>query len=246
MEDLRADEGRRVVVLSGAGLSKASGIPTFRDAEGLWEGHDVTTVATPEAWEATPDRVRRFYDERRIACAPVLPNDGHFALSRLQHALGVKRCTLITQNIDGLLQKASAEHVIEMHGSLFRLRCSADVEHPMVGVFGPQNPDATCRICGAPMRPDVVWFGEIPYHMDAIEKAVRSCDLFISVGTSGVVYPAAGLVALAKACGAHTVEINPVRTGGPFDAEYQEPAEVALPRVVGGWLGEDVDEDAPS
>lgn len=231
-----------MVVLSGAGLSKASGIPTFRDADGLWEGHDILEVATPEAWERDPALVRSFYDGRRIACAPVLPNDGHFALARLQHALGVKRCTLITQNIDGLLQKASAEHVIEMHGSLFRLRCSAQAEHPRVGVFGAQNPDQCCRSCGAPMRPDVVWFGELPYQLEAIEEAVRSCDLFISVGTSGVVYPAAGLVALAKSCGAHTVEINPVRTGGPFDEEHQEPAEVALPRVVGGWLGEDPDE----
>ncbi|MCA9569630.1 MAG: NAD-dependent deacylase [Myxococcales bacterium] len=243
MKDLRADEGRRVVVLSGAGLSKASGIPTFRDAEGLWEGHEVTEVATPEAWARDPATVRRFYDERRIACAAVMPNDGHFALSRLQHALGVKRCTLITQNIDGLLQKASAEHVIEMHGSLFRLRCADHREHPLVGVFGAQNPSAMCKVCGAPLRPDVVWFGEIPYDMDAIQHAVEGCDLFISVGTSGVVYPAAGLVSLARAHGAHTVEINPVPSGAPFDEQHVEPAEIALPRVVGAWLGEDIDED---
>jgi NAD-dependent deacetylase len=239
MQDLSANEGTRVVVLSGAGLSKASGIPTFRDADGLWEGQDVLTVATPEAWQRDAATVRRFYDERRVSCAPVMPNDGHTALSRLQHALGVKRCTLITQNIDGLLQKASAEHVIEMHGSLFRLRCEAAADHPKVGVFGAQNPDATCRICGASMRPDVVWFGEIPYELEAIEAAVQACDLFISVGTSGVVYPAAGLVALAKTYGATTVEINPEPSGADFDEVYAEAAEDALPRVVGAWLGDD-------
>lgn len=241
MQDLSAHEGRRVVVLSGAGLSKASGIPTFRDADGLWEGHDLYEVATPEAWQRDAATVRRFYDERRINCAPVLPNEGHFALARLQHALGVKRCALITQNIDGLLQKASAEHVVEMHGSLFRLRCSADGTHPAIGVFGAQHPEAVCKTCGAPMRPDVVWFGEMPYAMDEIQDAVSNCDLFISVGTSGTVYPAAGLAALAKDCGATTIEINPVPTDGVFDEVHAEPAEIALPRVVGTWLGEDLD-----
>lgn len=240
MQDLSANEGRKVVVLSGAGLSKASGIPTFRDADGLWEGHDIMSVATPEAWKNDPDTVRRFYDERRVSCATVMPNDGHLALSRLQHALSTKRCTLVTQNIDGLLQKGSAEHVIEMHGSLFRLRCEDDPTHPVVGVFGAQNPTASCKICGKFMRPDVVWFGEIPYQMDAIDAAVRACDLFISVGTSGVVYPAAGLAALAKATGATTIEINPVPSGGPFDQVYDEPAEDALPRVIGAWLQEDL------
>ncbi len=239
--DLSADEGTRVVVLSGAGLSKASGIPTFRDADGLWEGHDVTQVATPEAWQRDVDTVRRFYDERRINCASVLPNDAHFALARLQHAVGVARCTLITQNIDGLLQKAAANHVIEMHGSLFRLRCEADSEHPRVGVFGPQNPDQVCKICGARMRPDVVWFGEIPYDMDKIERAVTTCDLFLSVGTSGIVYPAAGLSMLARANGAKTIEINPVPSGGAFDEVVADTAEAAVPRVVGKWLKEDAD-----
>jgi NAD-dependent deacetylase len=239
--DLSAVEGTRVVVLSGAGLSKASGIPTFRDADGLWEGHDVTQVATPEAWQRDAPTVRRFYDERRINCASVLPNDAHFALSRLQHAVGLARCTLITQNIDGLLQKAGANHVVEMHGSLFRLRCEADESHPRVGVFGPQNPDQTCKICGSRMRPDVVWFGEIPYDMDRIQQAVMACDLFLSVGTSGIVYPAAGLSALARAHGAKTIEINPEPSGGPFDEVVEDTAESALPRVVGKWLNEDAD-----
>lgn len=241
MPDIRTDDGARVVVLSGAGLSKASGIPTFRDADGLWEGQEVMDVATPEAWVRDPLMVRRFYDERRINCASVLPNEAHFALARLQHAVGVKRCVLITQNIDGLLQKASANDVIEMHGSLFRLRCSAHVGHPRIGVFGPQNPGACCKLCGAPLRPDVVWFGEVPYDMDRIEQAVTACDLFISVGTSGVVYPAAGLVSLARAHGAHTVEINPFPSGGAFDEVHAEPAELAVPRVIGAWLQEDAD-----
>ncbi|MCB9676610.1 MAG: NAD-dependent deacylase [Alphaproteobacteria bacterium] len=242
MAELSADEGTRVVVLTGAGLSKASGIPTFRDADGLWEGYDVTEVATPHAWARDPSTVRRFYDERRINCASVLPNPAHFALSRLQHAVGVRRCTLITQNIDGLLQKASANDVIEMHGSLFRLRCEADLDHPRVGVFGPQNPGQACKICGAAMRPDVVWFGEMPYDMDKIEQAVVTCDLFLSVGTSGIVYPAAGLSALAKANGARTIEINPEPSGGPFDDVVRDTAEAAVPRFVGRWLKEDDDD----
>lgn len=235
----RAHEGTRVVVLSGAGLSKASGVPTFRDADGLWEGHAVEDVATPEAWLRDRTLVRRFYDGRRIACASVLPNEGHAALARLQHALGTQRCTLITQNIDGLLQKAGAADVIEMHGSLWRLRCEASPHHPSVGVFGAQNPEARCALCHALLRPDVVWFGEMPYDLDRIEAAVTRCDVFLSVGTSGLVYPAAGLVRLAKAAGARCIEINPVPSGGSFDEVVAEPAETALPRFVGQWLDEE-------
>ena len=129
----------RIVVLSGAGLSKPSGIPTFRDADGLWEGHDITEVATPDAWFRDRELVRTFYDHRRVACANVLPNPGHDALAALQHNLGAKHVTLVTQNIDGLLQKASAEDVIEMHGSLWRLKCERDDAHPRIGVYGPQS-----------------------------------------------------------------------------------------------------------
>ena len=234
----RIASGSRIVVLSGAGLSRASGIPTFRDADGLWEGHDILQVATPAAWQRDRALVRKFYDERRSSCAAVIPNEGHTALARLQHTLGTKRCTLVTQNIDGLLQKASADEVIEMHGSLFRLRCSSHADHPRISIFGPQSSDRRCTICGAFLRPDIVWFGELPYEMDRIQQATAEADLFVSVGTSGVVYPAAGLVEIAHSYGAHTVEINPIPTEGAFEEVIAEPAETALPRLVRDWLGE--------
>lgn len=228
-------EGSRVFVLSGAGLSKPSGVPTFRDADGLWHGHHLEDVATPEAWERDAELVRTFYDQRRIACALVLPNAGHEALARMQHALSTRRCTLVTQNIDGLLQKAAAEHVVEMHGSLFVLRCENSADHPKVGVFGAQSRERKCA-CGGRLRPDVVWFGEVPYALDTIEQAVMQCDVFISVGTSGVVYPAAGLVQIARKRGARCIEINPAPSGGPFHEVIAESAESALPALVDAWL----------
>ena len=165
----------RFVVLSGAGLSKASGVPTFRDNDGLWEGHRFEEVATPQAWQADRELVRSFYDARRVACASVLPNPGHEALSRLQHALGPRRVTLVTQNIDGLLQKAAAPDVIEMHGSLWRLKCERDDDHPRLGVYGEQDRKLRCSTCGAFLRPDVVWFGEMPEYMARIEQALSTC-----------------------------------------------------------------------
>ncbi|MFZ5477757.1 MAG: NAD-dependent deacylase [Myxococcota bacterium] len=224
----------RVVVLSGAGLSAASGVPTFRDANGLWEGHRVEDVATPEAWWRDPATVRRFYDERRVACAKVSPNAGHNALARLRAAWGA-RVTLVTQNIDGLLGAAGCDDVVEMHGSLWHLRCEHDETHPWVPVRGPQDADATCA-CGGRLRPAVVWFGEVPFHLDRIVDAVRSADTFVSVGTSGLVYPAAGFTSLARRVGARCVEVNPSPAGGDFDEVLAEGSEVALPRMVEAWL----------
>jgi NAD-dependent deacetylase len=226
----------RIVVLSGAGLSKASGIPTFRDADGLWEGYRVEEVATPEAWVRDAELVRNFYDVRRVNCTHVLPNAGHEALARLQHRLGPDRVTLVTQNIDGLLQKAGAADVIEMHGSLFRLRCEHDGRHPMVQVAGAQSRTARCARCGGRLRPAVVWFGEEPVEMDRILDAISRCDTFVSVGTSGVVYPAAGFASIARRFGKHTIEVNPITTGAVFDEVIAEPAEEALPRLVDRWL----------
>ena len=231
----RLPEGR-IVILSGAGLSAASGVPTFRDADGLWEGHRVEEVATPHAWFADRPLVRQFYDERRLSCSTVRPNPGHEALVRLQQALGPERVFLVTQNIDGLLTSAGAEDSLEMHGSLWRLKCEASDLHPRVEVQGKQDPRASCAVCGALLRPDVVWFGEIPYALDEIDAALRTCTLFLSVGTSGLVYPAAGFVARAQAAGASCVEVNPRPAGGPFDEVIPEGAETALPRLVEGWL----------
>lgn len=226
----------RVFILSGAGLSKASGIPTFRDADGLWEGHDPMQVATPEAWSADRDLVRRFYDERRALLETVAPNPGHRALARLQQELGPDRVALVTQNIDGLLSVAGAPDVIEMHGSLRHLRCVADEDHPWVPVQGAQDDDVRCPACSDDLRPAVVWFGENPRFLDRIERALAQATVFVSVGTSGLVYPAAGLVQVARRIGAHCIEVNPEPTASRFDQVIAEPAEVALPRLVDGWL----------
>lgn len=225
----------KVVVLSGAGLSAASGVPTFRDGDGLWEGHDVTEVATPEAWVRDRTLVRRFYDDRRVACAAVRPNPGHLALARLQEAWGSERVVLVTQNIDGLLRKAGCTDVIEMHGSLWRLRCDRDPAHPRVAVDGRQDPEARCA-CGGWRRPAVVWFGEMPEALERIYEETTGADLFLSVGTSGVVYPAAGLAQIARRAGARTVEVNPRPSGGLFDEVIAEGSETALPRLVDAWL----------
>jgi NAD-dependent deacetylase len=229
-----------LLILSGAGLSAASGVPTFRDANGLWEGYEVTEVATPEAWRRNPTLVRRFYDERRAACAAVLPNPGHTALARLQTVLGPDRVTLVTQNIDGLLSKAGAPQVTEMHGSLWHLRCEATPNHPKVPVAGSQDPAARCASCGAPLRPDVVWFGEEPYDMEHILRRLATADRFISVGTSGLVYPAAGFGQIAHRRGIPTLDVNPDPARAPwFDEVVREGSEIALPRLVEGWLAGD-------
>lgn len=228
-----------LVILSGAGLSAASGIPTFRGEGGLWEGHDAMRLATPEAFAADPDLVRRFYDMRRAVVEAAEPNPGHHALAALSGALGGHGCTLITQNVDGLLEDAGAQGVVAMHGTLRRLRCHHDATHPHVEVTGPQDPAAVCTTCGGPLRPAVVWFGELPLHPDRIGLAVQAAGTFVAVGTSGVVYPAAGLARAAHAAGAHTVEINPDPTGAPwFDEVIAEPAETALPRLVDAWTAD--------
>jgi NAD-dependent deacetylase len=227
-----------VIVLSGAGLSAASGVPTFRDGDGLWEGHHVEEVATPRAWTANQNLVREFYDQRRINCSEVIPNPGHIALARLQQELGTERVKLVTQNIDGLLSKAGAPQVCEMHGSLWRLKCDRNGKHPKLHITGVQEPEAPCNRCSGHMRPDVVWFGEMPYNMEEIYSWIRRCSLFLSVGTSGMVYPAAGFTAEARAAGAWCVEINPRPAGGPFNQVIAEGSETALPRIVEQWLNE--------
>ena len=226
---------RLTVVLSGAGLSAASGVPTFRGAGGLWEGHAVTDVATPEAWERNPELVRRFYDARRLAMRGIVPNAGHEALVRLQATLGADRVLLVTQNIDGLLGLAGAREVLEIHGALRSLRCERDEDHPWTSVSGEQDPDARCG-CGGRMRPAVVWFGEVPRFLDRVFDALQRCDLFVSVGTSGLVYPAAGFVRVARAAGARTIDVNPEPTPESFHVTVPEPAEIALPRLVAELL----------
>lgn len=231
-------EQAQFVVLSGAGLSSASGVPTFRDGNGLWENHRIEDVATPDAWFRNRELVRRFYDARRAAVAKAQPNAGHLALARLQQELGPERVMLVTQNIDGLLTRAGAPEVIEMHGSLAQLRCEFDESHPLVAISGPQPPDGKCAICGSLLRPAVVWFEEMPLQMERIFSGLQRCSIFVSVGTSGVVYPAAGFAALALANGATCIEVNARPSGGRFHHVVAQGAEIALPRLVAAWLEE--------
>jgi NAD-dependent deacetylase len=222
----------RVVVLTGAGISAESGVPTFRDADGLWEGHRVEDVATPEAFERQPSVVQRFYDERRAALAGVAPNPAHLALARLEEVLG-DDLLVVTQNIDDLHERGGSERVLHMHGELLSALCNGCAgRFPWSGDLLDFPP---CPGCSATeLRPDVVWFGEIPYEMDRILAALERADLFVSIGTSGAVYPAAGFVQAAAAYGAHTLELNLVPSEGTahFDEARHGPAGELVPAWV--------------
>lgn len=220
----------RIVILSGAGLSAESGLGTFRDAGGLWSQYDLADVATPEGYVADPAKVLGFYNARRANMRDSAPNAAHRALAHLSEQPGV---TLVTQNIDNLLEQAGARDVIHMHGELARAMChacEARWDAPTV-----QETDHTCPRCQtAACRPDVVWFGEIPYHMPRIENALVEADLFVSIGTSGQVYPAAGFVEMARATGARTLELNLESSGGMFDEVRAGPAT----EIVPAWVDE--------
>jgi NAD-dependent deacetylase len=224
----------KVVVLTGAGISAESGVPTFRDADGLWEGHRVEEVATPEAYDAAPGVVHRFYDARRAALAAVEPNDAHLALARLEEHLG-EDLLVVTQNIDDLHERAGSTRVLHMHGELLSALCRAcDGRVRWTGDLGDFP---ACPECGvAALRPDVVWFGEIPYGMDEIQDALADADLFVSIGTSGAVYPAAGFVQLAMAHGARSLELNlqPSEVSMLFDESLQGLAGQLVP----AWVAE--------
>jgi NAD-dependent protein deacetylase/lipoamidase len=200
----------RVVVLTGAGVSAESGLPTFRDADGLWEGHHPEDVATPGAYERDPALVQRFYDERRAALSRVGPNAAHHALAQLEQALG-DDLLLVTQNIDDLHERAGSSRVLHLHGELRSALCrSCASRHRWTGSLGAWP---ACPSCGAQeLRPDVVWFGEIPYRMPEVFSALKDADLFCAIGTSGVVYPAAGFGMDAAASGARTIELNLARS----------------------------------
>lgn len=211
---------QHVVVVTGAGISAESGIRTFRDTmEGLWKDFDPQTLATPEAFDADPEMVTRWYDWRRQGCLAAEPNPGHVALARLQSLLveggGGREFTLFTQNVDRLHQKAGSRGVVELHGSIIEWRCTQTgkkiVPPPEAfDKFPPPSPFAPKAV----LRPDVVWFGEaLPgAALEAAEVAMATCDLFMSVGTSSVVYPAAGFAELAHHRGASVIEVNPDRT----------------------------------
>ncbi len=224
--------GVKIVVLTGAGISAESGVPTFRDADGLWEGHRVEDVATPEAFDAAPSVVHAFYDARRAALAGVRPNPAHVALARLERELG-EDLLLVTQNIDDLHERSGSQRVVHMHGELLSALCTGCRRRsPFAGAMADLPP---CPRCGMPgLRPDVVWFGEVPLHMDLILDAVVEADLFVSIGTSGAVYPAAGFVQQARAYGARTLELNLAPSEGShwFHESRQGPAGVLVPDWV--------------
>jgi len=225
---------RNIVILTGAGISAESGIDTFRTAGGLWERYRPEDVATPEAFARDPDLVLGFYDMRRAAIQERTPNAAHFALARLD-AQWSGGLLIVTQNVDDLHERAGAERVLHMHGEHLNAWCSScDVRSPWRGPLADRPP---CPACGeAALRPDVVWFGEMPYGMEEIEAALGTCDLFVSVGTSGAVYPAAGFVRRARDFGARTLELNLEASQGSawFDESRLGPAT----QVVPGWVDE--------
>lgn len=232
---------RNIVILTGAGISAESGIDTFRGAGGLWENHRVEDVATPGAYERDPDLVLRFYDMRRAAIQTRQPNAAHHALARLDREWAREQgrdLLIVTQNVDDLHQRGGAQRVLHMHGQHLTAWCSAcDVRSPWTGPLAQRPP---CPACGAAaLRPDIVWFGEMPYRMDEIYAALRKADLFVSIGTSGAVYPAAGFVRAARELGIRTLELNLERSQGSewFHETRLGPATQVVPAWVDEMLG---------
>ncbi len=222
---------RNIVVLTGAGISAESGVPTFRASDGLWCGHPVDKVATPEGFAADPALVQDFYNRRRRQLAEVTPNAAHHALAKLA-AEWDGHLLLVTQNVDDLHDRAHAAlapkagfSLIHMHGELLKAR------HVTTGTVQDWSDDIAVE---SGLRPHIVWFGEMPFDMERIEEALYSCDLFVSIGTSGNVYPAAGFVAAARRSGAHTVELNlePSLGQSYFAEQHYGPATKIVPEFV--------------
>ena len=224
----------RIVILTGAGISAESGIDTFRSAGGLWEQHRIEDVATPEGFARNPDLVLGFYDSRRAALANVAPNPAHEALARLEREFAGE-LLLVTQNVDDLHERGGSSDVLHMHGELKSALClSCEVRSRWDAPMSDRPP---CPVCQAPtLRPDVVWFGEMPYQMERIYAGLSACDLFVSIGTSGAVYPAAGFVQEARASGAATLELNLEPSEGThlFAQARHGPAS----RLVPIWVDE--------
>jgi len=228
-----------IVVLTGAGVSAESGIQTFRAADGLWEQHRIEDVATPEGFMTNPALVQQFYNARRkqLLSHEIQANNAHIALAKLEQKFKGD-FLLVTQNIDNLHEESGSKNVLHMHGELLKMRCRFSDQ-----VFDIQE-DITalmhCQCCNkqGSLRPHVVWFGEMPLYMDEIEAALISCDLFLSIGTSGLVYPAAGFVQQANHYGAHTVEINlePTAIESAFGEHIYGKAGTLLPALVENYL----------
>jgi NAD-dependent deacetylase len=226
----------KIFVLTGAGVSAESGLGTFRDKDGVWTKYDLNEVATPEGFARDPAKVRAFYNARRENLAGAQPNAAHYALAKLEAGLAARggELWLCTQNVDDLHEKAGSKRVIHMHGELAVTRCHlCQATRPDAG---PLTAEAVCEVCGREggARPHVVWFGETPLYMDEIEDALAEADLFVSIGTSGSVYPAAGFVTEARAMGIATCEINlePSANAYVFDEKVYGPASATAPAWV--------------
>jgi NAD-dependent protein deacetylase/lipoamidase len=234
----RADMNR-IVILTGAGISAESGLGTFRDKGGLWSQYDLEEVATPQGFARNPSLVHEFYNARRANMLDAAPNAAHLALAQLQ-AEFPGEVLIVTQNVDDLHERAGSGAVVHMHGQLSGALCATCGHRwPAPRVMVPNAPCPACTAPGA--RPDIVWFGEMPYHMEQIGAALAQADLFVSVGSSGEVYPAAGFVDEARAAGVETLEINlePSRVPGLFDRVIAGPATRAVPDWVAGVLDRD-------
>jgi NAD-dependent deacetylase len=219
----------RVFILTGAGISAESGLPTFRADDGLWAGNRIEDVCTPDAWARNPELVWQFYSARRAAGAKAQPNSAHYALADLERRIG-DRFFLCTQNVDDLHERAGSVHLLHMHGELNKAHCERDCGQPPVpdhALYASLSEVGRCR-CGGRLRPHIVFFGEIPYEMDRISEEISKATLMLVIGTSGSVYPAASFVHWAKQNGARTVYIGPEP---PLNAH-------AFTQVVDGKAGE--------
>ena len=228
----------KIVVLTGAGMSAESGVPTFRGQDGLWEGHRIEEVATPEAFAANPRLVQHFYNLRRGALKRVEPNAGHDALARLEQEWGGD-FLLVTQNVDDLHERAGSDKLVHMHGELRKVRCGhCESVHPWSDDLATETPCPACAETGG-LRPHIVWFGEVPFEMEAIVGALTECDLFLAIGTSGVVYPAAGfatMAALRKGCRLIELNLESTEISPLFHEHRVGPVSQTLPTLVDALL----------
>jgi NAD-dependent deacetylase len=227
----------RLFVLTGAGISAESGIPTFRGQDGLWEGHRFEDVATPQAFAREPELVWRFYSMRRAVALRSEPNAGHIALARLEQKLG-ERMLVCTQNVDALHEAAGSHHVLHMHGQLFQSRCS-DQNCPTkpfadTRTYEQRSNIPTCIECGALLRPHICWFNEAPFHMEEVIPALERCNVFLTVGSSGVVQPAASFALIARQNGARTIYVGLESPANAFafDEVFLGPAGERLPELL--------------
>jgi NAD-dependent deacetylase len=233
-DTVRLRDYKHIVFFTGAGMSAESGVPTYRGSGGIWKSYRWQDYACQAAFDRDPEKVIEFHQLRRQAVLRCQPHAGHLAIAGLQHAYP-QHVVIVTQNIDGMHQRAGARDVIELHGSLWRMRCRM---HGRREDLGASYAMTRCELCGERLRPDIVWFEDMLEEkvLRDATNSVASCDLLVSVGTSGVVYPAAGLPQLAKRNGAYCIEINPEETevSALYDRHDRRPASVAIVDLFGG------------